>query len=151
MYAICAVMPWLRYPGSPASSEARTYAGEILQQMGRLLKPWKLVDEIFSNPEGALRAVERVLNKDVSAGEVREEFGEFWGVWVVMGLMMKWNGLCQGRVGVSEMEALWQGGLEHWIRVSEGVDRIRWEVGSPINGGQNRGMSENRPRIEKKR
>lgn len=133
VYGITAVMPWLRYPDSP-SSDARTYAGQILSQMTRLLKQWKLVDEIFDKPGGATRAVERVLDKDVTAKQMRKEFGEFWGVWVLTGLMMEWNRFCHGRI--SAMDLLWEASMDRWKAVSEGVDRIFWDGIKPCNRGK---------------
>jgi hypothetical protein len=134
VYSMAAVMPWLNHPCGPGEyPNARTHAGKILQEMGRLVKAWDLIDFIFYDSKRAGSAVSTVVGRDgkqLNGRQFKVEYGDFWAAWVLMGLMMEWNTLCNGQVGVQEMDTLWKENMGRWMEVSESVDKALWAFGS---------------------
>ena len=75
--------------------------------------------------------------KQLNARQLKLEYGDFWAAWVLMGLMMEWNALCNGQIGVQEMDTLWKENLERWTEVSKSVDTALWTLGSKKKRRQN--------------
>lgn len=122
-YTIATVMPWLNQFTEPGTTEAKTYAGAIVTQFGRLVRDWRMVDGMFANEAKTTEAVEMVQN----GRGVREVYGEMWAAHVLCGMMFRWCDLCGQRIEEGDLEEIWNESRETWKKIASAVDEVQWQ------------------------
>lgn len=119
-YAIASVMPWRCQFSSETRS--KTYAGAILSQFGRVIKDWRLVDDMFANDSRTMAAV----GKLEARGDIKGEYGEYWACHVLCGMMFRWCSMCQNRMEEADLEEVWSQSRDEWKRIAEAVNEVYW-------------------------
>ena len=119
-YAMASVMPWRNQFSNDTA--ARTYAGAIVSQFGRVLKDWKLVDKMFANERRTTAAVGMLEAR----GDIRGKYGTYWACHVLCGMMFQWCDMCQNRIEEAQLEEIWSQSRDTWKRIAEAVDEVHW-------------------------
>jgi hypothetical protein len=116
-YTMASVMPWRK--SLSTSTEAKTHAGAIVSQLGRIVRDWKIVDEMFADEARTIAAVEKVKN----GGDMKEEYGEYWAAHVLCGIMFQWCDMCMNRIEGKDLRKIFRKSRPTWKLIAEAVER----------------------------
>jgi hypothetical protein len=116
-YTMASVMPWRN--SLSTATEAKTHAGAIVSQLARIVRDWRIVDEMFADEARTIAAVEKVKN----GVDMKEEYGEYWAAHVLCGMIFQWCDMCMKRIESEDLREIWKQSCPTWRLIAEAVKR----------------------------
>ena len=134
-YAIAIALPYQHVPPPTSllkqlpAEEAKTVPGQILEQLSnRLIRPWRLIDQMFLHPKKTVNSIQRVLKIETTEEwqAFLVEYGPYWAGYVLCAAILRWTDLAREAKWAAEYDVLWRKSERSWIELSKAVDKVRW-------------------------